>query len=571
MGEPAVNIGLNEPLVDHYIANRLPSRFNWPSIESITKMEYEQSNISDALLDVHLGKGCDHLLAAASINNGKFTQCSYAELTSRVNRVANVLVHQLGVVPGNRILLRSTNQLMLLVSWLATVRVGAVAVTTMPLMRRRELADISKKSRIQFAICDANIADDLLACRTALRSEDKQLLQNIIFFNDDSANGLEARAHVESDQFSSYKAPIEHPLLVAFTSGTTGTSKGAVHFHQDMQSACNIFPKFRLNLSRNDRCLSTSSIGFTYGLGGALCFPLYMGASTILLDQVTVHKVAEIIEICRPSILFSVPSFYRKWINTKSAIELQSVRACVSAGEALSTATRDAWKVRTGIEMIDGLGSTELLHVFLATDPHRHRPGSIGLALPGYRIAILDANDGPVSNGASGHLAVCGPTGCRYLDDAARQKDYVHGQWNITGDIGWVDDDGYFYYQGRSDDLIKSSGYAISGIEIENVLLEHPLVSECAVVGVEDEERGQLVKAYIVLKGDASGDDAITIKLQEFVRSNLSHYKCPRVIEYRDCLPRNEAGKLQRFLLREQGQISDESQSKSTLISPPHS
>jgi 2-aminobenzoate-CoA ligase len=540
--------------VDRFVFDHLPPMEQWPVFQALPDHLAPGFNATSGMLDAHIGHGDDMRSALLQAEVNGVRTCSYGELFARVNRIAHVLVQQLGVQPGNRVLLRAPNNLMLAACWLAVVRVGAVAVTTMPLLRAKELSEIVRKARVQYALCDVRFCEELQRCAQNLHASeselDSQLLQDIVYFNSTDHDGLERRMHQQPENFQPFPAGSEHPALIAFTSGTTGIPKGTVHLHRDLHAICDIVPRAILDMTPDDRCCGTSPLGFTFGLGGLLCFPLTYGASTVLAETLTPAALLSLIEKCQATINFTVPTFYRQMLPAVPAHRLSSLRACVSAGEALPIATREQWRAATGLQMIDGLGSTEMLHMFVSSHPRDHRDGTIGRALPGYEVTILDDGMQPVSPGVHGRLAVRGPTGCRYLADQ-RQVHYVQDGWNLTGDIGSMDADGYIAYCARSDDMIVSAGYNIAGPEVEAVLLNHPSVAECAVVGVPDEERGVIVKAYVVLRDPSESGDALEQALQQFAKSEIAPYKYPRMIEFCDSLPRTETGKLQRFRLRD--------------------
>jgi 2-aminobenzoate-CoA ligase len=338
--------------------------------------------------------------------------------------------------------------------------------------------------------------------------------------------------------------------LIAFTSGTTGKPKGTMHFHRDVMAICDCFPRSTLKLDAGDIVCGTPPLAFTFGLGGMLLFPLRLGGSAVLVEKLTPDLLLQTVQDCKVTVLFTAPTFYRMMAGQVGQFDTSSLRKCVSAGEALPVATRSVWQEATGIRIIDGIGATEMLHIFISHTEDEVRPGATGKPIPGYRACILDNEGKPLPAGSVGRLAVKGPTGCRYLDDP-RQAAYVCDGWNLTGDAYLMDADGYFFYQSRTDDMIVSAGYNIGGPEVEDCLLAHPAVAECGVVGVPDPERGQLVKAFVALKAGYNPDAAMAKALQEHVKNTLAPYKYPRLIEFRSAMPRTETGKLQRFRLRD--------------------
>ena len=471
---------------------------------------------------------------------------SYADLLDRSNRIARVLTDDLGLVPGNRVLLRGPNNPMNVACWLAAVKAGAVAVPTMPLLRARELGFISDKARIQFAFCDHRLADELEEAQRG-----SAYLETVVYFGGGGDESLEARMAGKPGEFDNVDTAADDVVLILFTSGTTGTPKGCLHYHRDVLAICDTFSHYLLRPSPDDVFAGPPPLAFAYGLGGLLTFPLRAGAATTLMEQFTPEAMLETIQRHRVSVLFTSPVAYRAMTELASNYDLSSLRACISAGETLVLPIFKDWEKATGIKIIDGIGTTEMLHIFIACAGDDIRPGATGRPVPGYEACLLDEDGKPVPVGEIGSLAVRGPTGCRYLDDAERQGSYVRHGWNLTGDAYRMDEDGYFWYQARTDDMIISAGYSISGPEIEAVLLEHPKVRECGVVGVPDPERGQIVKAFVVPRQHDDANDDTTRELQEFVKAEIAPYKYPRAIQYMDQLPKTQTGKLQRFKLRE--------------------
>ena len=470
-------------------------------------------------------------------------QWNYAELLERSNRIAHVLVDQYGLLPGQRVLLRAPNNPMLVACWFAVLKAGGVVVCTMPLLRARELRYIAEHARINLCITDARAADELIQA-VAGRAQPVPVLH---FGNGE----LESLMEGADSGFHDVDTAGDDPAIVAYTSGTTGAAKGTVHFHRDLIAICDCWSKHVLKPEPDDVFCGSPPLAFTFGLGGLVLFPLRAGASSLLLEQCTPPHLLEAIPEHGPTILFTSPTGYRAMLARPEAPDLSSLRKCVSAGEALPLATFEAWKKLTGLEIIDGIGATELLHIFISASGADIRPGSTGKVVPGYEARVVDDDMQEVTRGTIGKLAVRGPTGCRYLDNEERQRAYVRSGWNLTGDAYTQDEQGYFWYQARVDDMIVSSGYNIAGPEVENVLLEHPAVLECGVVGVPDASRGQVVKAFIVVKPGFTGDDELTRTLQDYVKAQIAPYKYPRQIEFVDSLPRTNTGKLQRFRLRE--------------------
>ena len=466
---------------------------------------------------------------------------TYGQLRDQVNRIARVLTDQLHVVPGQRVLLRGPNNPALAACWLAVMKAGAVAVPTMPLLRASELTAIAEISAVNLALCDARFADELVAAD--LRGAP------VVTYGDAGPDDLLVRAHAAPSDFAAVDTAADDVALLAFTSGTTGRPKATMHFHRDILAITDTFSRHILKPRPDDVFTGTPPLAFTFGLGGLLVFPLRAGAATLLIEKATPDELADAIEANDVSICFTAPTAYRAMLRSGRVGALGRLRRAVSAGEHLPAATWHAIHEATGLRLIDGIGATEMLHIFVSADDDI-RPGATGRAVPGYEAAVLDESGNPLPPGTPGRLAVKGPTGCRYLADD-RQAAYVQHGWNITGDTFLADEDGYLYFVARNDDMIVSSGYNIAGPEVEEALLAHDAVLECGVVGVPDAERGQLVKAFVVLGPEIEGDQALVAELQTFVKGRIAPYKYPRAIEFVRSLPRSGTGKLQRFKLRD--------------------
>lgn len=538
--------------LDTFARDNLPPQDQWPELVfDLPELQFpERMNCAWDLLDrwVDEGQGGRTAVIGGDGHGGEI-RWTYAELQAQANRIANVLVNELDVVPGNRVLLRGANTPQMAACWFAVMKVGAIAVATMPLLRAKELGQVIEKARVSHALCDAALADELDTARAQF-----PVLERVCLFRSDAADGLEALAERQSSSFDNVDTASDDCALIAFTSGTTGQPKGTMHFHRDVIAICRCWPVHCLRARADDVFIGSPPLAFTFGLGGLLLFPLSVGATAVLLEKASPDALLPAIAKHRATVCFTAPTSYRAMAAQAASHDLSSLRKCVSAGEALPAATRQLWKDTTGLEMIDGIGATEMLHIFVSHTEETARPGATGKPVPGYRARVVDDDGKDVPSGSVGKLAVLGPTGCRYLADD-RQLKYVKHGWNLTGDAYLIDADGYFVYQARTDDMIISGGYNIAGPEVESALLAHPAVAECAVVGVPDDERGQVVKAFVVLKPDAIGgaDDGALIKaMQDFVKATIAPYKYPRAIEFRASLPRTETGKLQRFRLREQ-------------------
>jgi 2-aminobenzoate-CoA ligase len=540
--------------VDTFARDHLPPLHEWPVLHVAPPYEYPaQCNVAEILLDRAVADGDGERVAIVSPHaEGGWVHTSYAALQRHADAIAHVLVED-GVVPGSRVLLRGFNGPELAAAWFAVLKAGAIAVTTMPMLRATELAVVMQQARVSHALTDARLAEELDVAVQRVHTEHGTTVRCRHWGTAD-AHDLHGRMAMHTTPFATVATSQDDVCLIAFTSGTTGVPKGCLHFHRDVLIMCDGFAKQVLRISRDDRCIGTPPLAFTFGLGGLLCFPMAVRASTVLLERTTPEQLLETIAATHATISFTAPTFYRHMAlavqQHPGRFDTSSLRESVSAGEALPDATRTLWRDATGLEMLDGIGATELIHIFIAAAGAEVRAGAIGKPVPGYEVAILDDALQPVPPGTVGRLAVRGPTGCRYLADA-RQRQYVQGGWNLTGDAAVIDDDGYVHFKARTDDLIISSGYNIGAPEVESALLTHDAVVECAVVGVPDEERGQAVKAFVVLAPGMHGDAALVRALQDHVKATIAPYKYPRHIAFVAALPKTDTGKLQRFRLRE--------------------
>jgi len=527
--------------VDTFSRDNLPPVESWPEfVFDLPDVQYaDRLNCGVELLDRTIElHGADRPCLLSPTGE----RWTYGELLATSNRVANVLVDELGVVPGNRVLLRGPNNPWLVACWFGVLRAGAVVVTTMPLLRPTELSTVHEIAKIDVALCDHRFLDDL-------RASDLGTVP-IVAYGGDGDDDLGRRVMQMSHQFIPVDTAADDVALLAFTSGTTGRPKATMHFHRDVLANADTFSTHVLRPIPDDVFTGTPPLAFTFGLGGLVVFPLRVGASTLLIEKATPAELARHIGEHGVTICFTAPTAYKAMIAGEATAGLSSLRRCVSAGEHLPVATWNAFHEATGVKIIDGIGSTEMLHIFISAADDAIVPGSTGVPVPGYQATVVDGDGNPLPAGESGRLAVKGPTGCRYLADP-RQAVYVQNGWNITGDTFVQDDRGYFWYQARSDDMIVSSGYNIAGPEVEEAVLRHPDVVECAVVGMPDENRGQLVTAYVVLRDGVEGDAAFVSGLQDFAKAEIAPYKYPRAVHVVDSLPRTSTGKLQRFRLRE--------------------
>ncbi len=514
--------------VDTFCRDHLPPAEQWPELTfDLPELQYaDRLNCATALLDEVAERHGGHRPCLRQPGQKTW---SYDELMTAANRIAHVLVDDLGIVPGNRVLLRGPNNQWLSAAWFGVLKAGAVLVTTMPLLRTGELATIHEIAHLDAALVDHRFLEAV-----------EPLGVPTLAYGDDAWS---ERLAAKPATFDDVQTSSDDVCMLAFTSGTTGRPKATMHFHRDVMSICETFSRHVLRPTADDVFTGTPPYAFTFGLGGVLLFPLHAGASTLLVEKATPVELADLIDEHEVTVCFTAPTAYKAMLAAGKTVP--TLRTAVSAGEHLPKATWEAFREATGVEIIDGIGATEMLHIFISASGGDIRPGSTGRAVPGYAATIVDDAGNELPPSESGRLAVRGPTGCRYLDDD-RQLGYVRNGWNLTGDTFLRDDEGYFWYQARSDDMIISSGYNIAAPEVEEALLRHPLVAECAVVGVPDEARGHIVKAYVVSAGEVSAGD-----LQDFVKAEIAPYKYPRAIEFVTELPKTATGKLQRFRLRQ--------------------
>ncbi len=530
--------------IDSFPRDNLPPPEQWPElIFPLPELHYPQRlNCADAFIDRHFREGHGDRLAIRGADGLAWT---YADLAAVVNRICNVLTGPLGLVPGNRVLLRAANTPMMVACYFAVLKAGGVVVASMPLLRAKELGFMITKARITHALCDIRLADEMT------KLPHNQRPTHLLHFQSPTApTDLEAAMAQASPDFTACDTAQDDVCLIAFTSGTTGVPKGTMHFQRDMLAICDTFSRHVLKPEPDDLFLCSAPLAFTFGLGGAVLFPFHVGAAGLVLEKTSPADLLAAIAADRPTILFTAPTTYRYILAHIEGADLASLRKCVSAGEALPRPTWDAWRNATGLTLIDGIGGTEMLHIFISAAGDDIRPGATGRPVPGFEAKVVDDEGQECPPGTLGRLAVRGPTGCRYLDDP-RQRNFVQNGWNMTGDTFTMDPDGYFFYGARNDDMIVSSGYNIAGPEVEEGLLTHPAVLECGVVGAPDPERGAIIKAYVVLAAGYTASDTLAAELQAHVRATIAPYKYPRAIAFVTALPRTETGKVQRFVLRE--------------------
>ncbi len=536
--------------VDRFAAERLPPLPLWPPMAyTVPALQAypDRLNVAGPLLDqwVATGSGDRTCIQFAG------RRFSYAQIQDMANRIARVLTQDMGLVPGNRVLLRAPNNPMLVAAWFGVVKAGGIVVATMPMLRARELGTIIERAQISHALCDVRLGAELAAAQ-----EKQPGLRHVLHHTATGDGGdpdadLDQRMARAQPGFANVDTSASDIALIAFTSGTTGRPKGTVHFHRDVLAISDLFPVSCFRITPDEVICGSPPLAFTFGLGAQTLFPMRAGASTVLLEQFSPEILLRTVQDCGVTAIYTAPTGYRQMAELAQHFDLKSLRKCVSAGEALPKPTFDLWREATGLPIIDGLGSTEMLHIFISAPPEAMRPGLTGRAIPGYEACILDDAGNPAPDGQLGRLAVRGATGCRYLDDPERQQTYVAHGWNLTGDVYVRDPDGYFQYQARADDMIISAGYNIAGPEVETALLDHPLVKECAVIGAPDPDRGQIVKAFVVLRNPSAANPDTVKALQDFVKAEIAPYKYPRAVEFLDALPRTETGKIQRFVLRD--------------------
>jgi len=535
---------------DRFVHDRLPPREQWPDLR------YDRPELQALPAQLNAVRWLfDRAFAAGHADRPLFRSdertLTYALARAEVNRIAQVLAG-MGLQPGNRVLLRGGNSIAMALAWLAAVQSGLIAVATMPLLRATELKAIIDKARPAAALCDVKLQDELKAALAL--SPDTASLPLRLFNTGDAAvalpDSLEALARHASDQAAPCPTSADDIALLAFTSGTTGSPKAAVHTHRDVIAACETWPRHVLRATPEDIVMGSPPLAFTFGLGGLLVFPMWAGASVYFPGiPYTPEAMVKLIGQVGATICYTAPTFYRQMAPFARQHGIGRLRISVSAGEGLPDATRQLWKEASGIEMLDGIGATEMFHIFISAAPADVKRGAIGTVVPGYEAKIVDEQGRELPRGQVGRLAVRGPTGCKYLDDA-RQANYVQGGWNYPGDAFLQDEDGYFVYQARTDDMIITAGYNVAGPEVEAALLQHPAVAECGVVGRPDDDRGMVILAYVVLKPGQAADAAHVKALQDHVKHTLAPYKYPREVRFVSALPRTETGKLQRFALR---------------------
>ncbi len=500
-------------------------------------------NCTHRLLDYHIEHGRGSCIAMQTFEH----QWTYRQLYETANRIAHALTTDYGLVPGNRVLIRSANNPMMVACWFGVLKAGGIAVATMPLLREKELNVMCDCAEISHALCDQRLMDEM-------RLVNSPFLQTVITFDGTQTKPAELERRMEGKpaHFENFDTSAEDVCLIGFTSGTTGKPKMTAHYHRDVLAICEAFPRYSLQPKPEDIFTGSPPLGFTFGLGGLVLFPLYYGASSFLIEKPTPDLLLQAIQDFGITVCFTAPTAWRIITTKVKDYNISTLRKCVSAGETLPAKVWLDWHEATGLKIIDGIGATEMLHIFISSTEENMKIGATGVPVFGYEARIVDANGNQLGPDVPGRLAVRGITGCKYLAREDKQREYVEDGWNITGDIFKRDDDGYFWFVGRGDDMIISSGYNIGAVEVESVLLEHPEIAECAVVGCADEERGMLVCAHIVLKNHDKASDTLAIQIQEWFKQKAAPYKYPRMIIFTQALPKTETGKVQRFKLKQE-------------------
>lgn len=525
---------------DHFAHDGLPQNELMPDIVFTGLPQFsrpEMLNCVDKLLDTHIREGRGNLPCIRTFD----TTWTYQDLYEKANQIAHVLVEDLGLKSGNRVLIRSANNPMMAACWFAILKAGGIVVATMPLLRSKEITTIIDCAEISHAFCDSELMEEMQLVKSGF-------LKQTCYYRD---SRLEELMAAKPKIFTNYHSKSDSVALIGFTSGTTGLPKMTAHYHRDVLNICEAFPQYALQPTADDIFTGSPPIGFTFGLGGLVLFPMYYGASTFLIEKPGPDLLLKAIEEHKITICFTAPTAWRVIASKVKEFDISSLRKCVSAGETLPLKVWEDWYAATGLKIIDGIGATEMLHIFISSNESNMKPGATGLAITGYEAKIIDNHGNETARNEPGRLAVRGITGCKYLNREEKQREYVENGWNITGDVFRQDAEGYFWFVARGDDMIISSGYNIAAIEVESVLLAHDSVLECAVVGLPDEERGMLVCAHIVLKDHAKAGDGLKNNIQNWFKENAAPYKYPRVIHFVENLPKTETGKIQRFKLKQ--------------------
>jgi 2-aminobenzoate-CoA ligase len=524
---------------DNFAHNSLPSLDLMPEYRFTDLPQFqhpEMLNCVERLLDNHIKEGRGNNPCIRTFE----TTWTYQDLFEKANQIAHVLINDLGLVSGNRVLIRSANNPMMVACWFAILKAGGIVVATMPLLRSKELTTIIDCAEISHCFCDKELEEELHLVQS-------NFLNQTCFYGESQ---LEELMLSKPKTFTNYHSKSDSLALIGFTSGTTGLPKMTSHFHKDILNICECFPPYSLQPTENDIFTGSPPLGFTFGLGGLVLFPMYFGASTFLIEKPSPDLLLKAIQEYKITICFTAPTAWRVITTKVKDFDISSLRKCVSAGENLPLKVWQDWFDATGLKIIDGIGSTEILHIFISSNEENMKPGATGIPVPGYEAKIIDSEGHEVPANQPGRLAVRGITGCKYLNRDDKQREYVENGWNITGDIFRKDEEGYLWFVARGDDMIISSGYNIGAVEVESVLLTHEDIQECAVVGVPDEERGMVVCAHVVLKDNNKATDEMKSHIQHWFKEVAAPYKYPRVIHFTEALPKTETGKIQRFKLK---------------------
>lgn len=524
---------------DNFAHNSLPNLTLQPDYAFLDLPQFNRPeilNCVERLLDYHIQNGHGDAVCIQTFEE----RWTYNDLFEKANQIAHVLVDNLGLKSGNRVLIRSANNPMMVACWYAILKAGGIVVATMPLLRSKELTTIIDCAEISHVLCDSSLAEEMELVKS-------QFLKRTCYYKNAE---LEDLIQNKPKSYSNYHTKSDSIALIGFTSGTTGLPKMTAHYHKDVLNICEAFPQYSLQSTPNDVFTGSPPLGFTFGLGGLVLFPMYFGASTFLIEKPTPDLLLQAIQDYKVTTCFTAPTAWRVLTAKVNDFDISSLKKCVSAGETLPLKVWEDWYHTTGLKIIDGIGATEMLHIFISSNESNMKPGSTGVAITGYEAKIIDNQGNEVPRNESGRLAVRGITGCKYLKRDEKQREYVENGWNLTGDIFRQDEDGFFWFVARGDDMIISSGYNIAAIEVESVLLTHEEVQECAVVGLPDEERGMLVCAHIVLKEKDKATDELAKAIQQWFKEVAAPYKYPRVINFIDVLPKTETGKIQRFKLK---------------------
>jgi 2-aminobenzoate-CoA ligase len=524
---------------DNFAHDNLPNVNLQPNYVFTDLLQFQQPemlNCVDKLLDNHIKEGRGNTSCISTFE----ATWTYQDLYEKANQIAHVLVDDLGLQSGNRVLIRSANNPMMVACWFAVLKAGGIVVATMPLLRSKELTTIIDCAEISHAFCDSDLADEMKLVQS-------DFLKEVSYYRNSE---LESLMQSKPKTFTNYHSKSDSVALIGFTSGTTGLPKMTAHYHKDILTICEAFPPYSLQPTADDIFIGSPPIGFTFGLGGLVLFPMYFGASTFLIEKPSPDLLLKAIEEHKITICFTAPTAWRIITTKVTDFDISSLRKCVSAGETLPLKVWEDWYNATGLKIIDGIGATEMLHIFISSNENNMKPGATGVAITGYEAKIIDRNGKELPRNELGRLAVRGITGCKYLNREDKQKEYAENGWNITGDIFRQDEGGYFWFVARGDDMIISSGYNIAAIEVESVLLTHTDVLECAVIGLPDEERGMLVCAYVVLKDYNEASNQLAVAMQQWFKEVAAPYKYPRLLYFVEELPKTETGKIQRFKLK---------------------